>query len=328
MYSISLFELRRRADAADAEAELVYPLRAQDETLFALILGSVVSVVALVVCVDGLVPGHGFISGLLTIAIATIVAGLTLEIVPRMLMQKSRLYVSALFAPYLDRYINFVRPASRWLMQTFAGKFVNDEDRSYSYDELLKILEGYDDEDTSHKEDIVMLKNALTYSEKLVSDVMTPESMIVAIDAKAALNLANLKKLHDSGHSRFPVYDESLDNTVGTLYIRNLIDHGKASKTARDAMEKRVFFVNENQPLDHVLHAFLSTKHHLFMVINQFSEVTGLITIEDILEEVMGREIVDEFDRYDDLRAVALLQAKQKRPKSAIIPPKKVDTKK
>ena len=76
-------------------------------------------------------------------------------------------------------------------------------------------------------------------------------------------------------------------------------------------MKKAVYYVNEEKQLDHALQAFLKTKHHLFIVVNGFEEIVGILTIEDVLEEVLGKEIVDEFDQYEDLRAVAALQAKK-----------------
>jgi CBS domain containing-hemolysin-like protein len=74
-----------------------------------------------------------------------------------------------------------------------------------------------------------------------------------------------------------------------------------------------VFYVHQDKPLDHVLQAFLRTKHHLFLVVNEFEEVTGVISIEDVLETIIGRKIVDEFDQYEDLRAVAKLAAEERR---------------
>ena len=77
-------------------------------------------------------------------------------------------------------------------------------------------------------------------------------------------------------------------------------------------MDDKVYFVNEQQKLDHALTAFIRTKNHLFIVVNEFQETVGIITIEDILEQIIGQEIVDEFDRYDDMREVALLQGNKR----------------
>ena len=75
-------------------------------------------------------------------------------------------------------------------------------------------------------------------------------------------------------------------------------------------MEKKVYYIREDQTLDHALAAFLKTRHHLFVVVNGYRETAGIITLEDVIEALLGRKIVDEFDLHDDLRAVATREAK------------------
>jgi CBS domain containing-hemolysin-like protein len=87
----------------------------------------------------------------------------------------------------------------------------------------------------------------------------------------------------------------------------------KENKKVKDVMRREVYYVHEEQTLDHALKAFIKTKHHLFIVINSFEEFVGIITIEDILEQIIGKKIIDEFDKYDDLREVAALRAKDVR---------------
>jgi magnesium and cobalt transporter len=120
-----------------------------------------------------------------------------------------------------------------------------------------------------------------------------------------------LDELHKTGHSRFPVIDTDIDHIVGVLHIKDLLRVGaKDSETAEQAMEKRVFYINQEQTLDHALAAFIKTRHHLFVVVNGYRETAGVLTLEDVMEALLGREIVDEFDLHDDLRAVAARSAK------------------
>jgi magnesium and cobalt transporter len=120
-----------------------------------------------------------------------------------------------------------------------------------------------------------------------------------------------LDELHKTGHSRFPVIDGDIDHVVGTLHIKELLTLGdKSSKTAAQAMESRVFYINQDQTLDHALAAFIKTRHHLFIVVNGYRETAGILTLEDVMEALLGREIVDEFDVHDDLRIVAARNAK------------------
>src|SRR6185437_14778852 len=146
--------------------------------------------------------------------------------------------------------------------------------------------------------------HALTFSEKSVYDCMVPRREVRTVSSEESISPVVIRELHDSGYSRFPVYGDKLDHFVGTLYLRDLIDL-KASGNVKDVMEHAVYYVHEEYPLEQALHAFLKTKHHLFIVVNKFEEYVGIITIEDIIEQILGCKIVDEFDAYDDLRAVA-----------------------
>jgi len=116
-----------------------------------------------------------------------------------------------------------------------------------------------------------------------------------------------LDDLHKTGHSRLPVIKGDIDHVIGILHLNNLLSLDiKRSTTAEKAMEKKVFYIRQDQTLQHALAAFLRTKHHLFVVVNEFRETVGLLALEDVLEALLGRKIVDEFDEHDNLRQVAL----------------------
>ena len=91
------------------------------------------------------------------------------------------------------------------------------------------------------------------------------------------------------------------------LYVQDLLETSDRArvKTVKAAMDKKVFYIRQDQSLQHALAAFIRVRHHLFIVVNQFRETVGLLTLEDVLEALLGRKINDEFDAYDDLRQVA-----------------------
>lgn len=153
-----------------------------------------------------------------------------------------------------------------------------------------------------------LITNGLQFNEKLVSEVMTPRSVIDSIGKKELLGPLVLDNLHKTGHSRFPVMDGDVDHIVGMLYVQSLLilDGKKQSHTAEKSMEPQVFYIKEDQSLQHALAAFLRTHHHLFIVVNEFQETVGLLSFEDVIEALLGRKVNDEFDTHDDLRAVAL----------------------
>lgn len=324
LLSLSVFELKRKADLGNAEAKLVYPIRAKgNELLVALLVGNVVVNAALTVVLDSVLPGDTVVSGVVTIGIATILITLFGEILPQAFLKKNGLSFGAKLSPYISLYLKLMSPLGRPIGQLLDRTVGKDVPDIYSTDELIKILEEHEQSEDSDIEadEIAIVRNAINFGDKLVRDVMTPKTVVTAIDQDEILSTGVLKELHESGHSRFPVYEENLDSVVGMLYLRDLVDTNKHSKTVKQAMSRNVYFVNDSQALDHALNGFIRTKNHLFIVINEFKEMTGIITIEDIIEEIMGREIVDEFDKFDDMREVASLRAAKTKRSSRIVGP-------
>lgn len=175
--------------------------------------------------------------------------------------------------------------------------------------EFLELQRSLTDSRISGAE-IDMAIHALTFGEQIVSEIMAPRRVVKMVRSDEVVGPILLDELHDSGHSRFPVYGASPDELVGTLYLKDMIDARHGEKVSQ-VMRKEVYYVHEDQTLYQVLHAFITTKHHLFIVVNNFEEFVGIVTIEDVLEQVIGHKIEDEFDKYDDVRAVAKSQARQ-----------------
>lgn len=157
-----------------------------------------------------------------------------------------------------------------------------------------------------------MLVASLRFDGKLVREVMTPKSVVDTVQRSEVLGPLVLDGLHKTGHSRFPVIDGDIDHIVGTLYVHDVLTLDTSRKhTAKveSAMSKRVHYIREDQTLKQALAAFLSTHHHLFVVINEYRETVGIITLEDTLETLLGQKIIDEFDTHDDMRQVAQRKA-------------------
>lgn len=157
-----------------------------------------------------------------------------------------------------------------------------------------------------------LLASALAFPDKIVESIMTPRGVIDFIKDAEFLGPLVLDELHALGHSRLPVIAEDLDHVVGVLHLRDMLSLDvKHSTTAEKAMEKKVFYIRHDDTLEHALSAFLRTRHHLFIVINENRETVGLLTLEDVMETLIGRKIVDEDDIHADLRAVAAQEGKR-----------------
>ena len=222
-------------------------------------------------------------------------------------------YIAKISTPVVELLLRLLQPLFVRLHKLVKqNSHVSIHTGLYQKEDLLDLLKGQKAQldNRMSDEELRIAKGALTYSDKLVRDVMVPKRVVKMVSADDSVGPVLLAELHESGHSRFPVYEGKQDHVVGMLYVRDIIDATKGG-SVKNFMSKKVFYVHEEKPLGHVLDAFLKTKHHLFMVVDNFEEILGIITIEDILEQILGKQILDEFDRYDDLRAVAQLEAEK-----------------
>jgi CBS domain containing-hemolysin-like protein len=172
---------------------------------------------------------------------------------------------------------------------------------------LLKRQAGQADNRLSEDE-LAIVRGALSFSDKAVGQVMTPKAKLKMVAINEPIGPHLMDELHASGLSSFPVVKEvsrsaSLE-VIGTLYLSDLMAHGDSGKV-KDVAKAQVYYVNEAQDLRQALGAFLKTKVYMLIVVNNFEEISGALTIEQLLSQILGKELVSEFDRYDDRVAVA-----------------------
>lgn len=308
LLSLTPSELKRKMQLGDVRAAKIYPLRERgNQLLVTLIIGNV-----LVNSILSVFLGELF-SGLLAVVIATTMITIFGEILPQAVFSRYALAIGSAMSKLVEWLMLALSPIAAPLAKSLDWALGKELPPIFSKEELVKIVEEHSENEDSDVEadELRIVENALSFGDKTIEQVMTPRSVVVAVDESEVIGPKLLDELHKSGHSRFPVYSYDLDHITGTLYLRELINL-KGKKTIKSAADDNVFFVNEKQKLDHVLNAFVKTKHHLYIVVNEFKEMVGIVTIEDVIEEIIGREIVDEFDRYDDMRAVASRKANAK----------------
>lgn len=173
-----------------------------------------------------------------------------------------------------------------------------------SKDELIYIIKNSTGLLTNDEKKF--LSSGIKFSDELVGNIMTPKSMVNAVNIDDLAGPILLDNLHKTGNSRFPVIDGDIDHVVGVLYLRDMafVDI-KQIKTVADLMRTPVYYIKNTQNLGHALAAFLKVHSHMFVVVNEYRETVGVITLEDVIEVMIGRKIVDEFDAHEDLRKVA-----------------------
>ena len=157
-----------------------------------------------------------------------------------------------------------------------------------------------------------VIENILSLDNRTVEDVMTPRTVIFSLSEHLTLEEAN-NKSQGWEHSRFPVYDKGSEDVVGVVLTKELfiaLAKGEKEKRLTDLMHP-VHFVVETARLNNVLMEFMGSRQKLFAVIDEYGGLSGLITLEDILEEILGREIMDESDQVADKRELARQRRKQ-----------------
>ena len=170
----------------------------------------------------------------------------------------------------------------------------NEKEAPVSEEDIVLMLDAGADEGSLDQNDIEYIKNVFKLDGKTAEDVMTPRRSIVFL-SKDATEEEILRSIEQDGFSRIPVYEETTDNVVGILYARDyLLRHTRPGFTLDDALFQPTF-VPENAHLDTVFKDMQKTRNHIVVVVNEYGGTSGIVTMEDILEEIVG-EIWDERD--------------------------------
>lgn len=305
---VPIKELRRRARAGEDVAGLLYQVAAYGASL------KVTLGVVAVLANAGL---FFFIANNSApwVAIGLIMLLLWLFYIwlPMQSVQRWTVKVAAWISPPLARVLHYLHPlVDRVHAFIRRHRPLHVHSGMYEVDDLLELLRAQAQQVDNRISPAALhvAQAALTFADKQIRSIYTPRRVVKSVAADDAIGPVLLSELHESGFSRFPVYEaDQPDNIVGILLLRDLVDARKGGKV-RTYMHKKVCYIHEEQTLEHGLDAIIKTHQQLFVVVNSFEEYIGVVSIEDILEEVIGRSIMDEFDAYEDMRAVAASQAK------------------
>uniref|UniRef100_A0A672Z3M0 Metal transporter n=1 Tax=Sphaeramia orbicularis TaxID=375764 RepID=A0A672Z3M0_9TELE len=291
-------------------ARKIEPIRSKGNYLLcSLLLGNVLVNTTLTILLDDLIG-----SGLGAVVASTIGIVIFGEIVPQALCSRHGLAVGAntilvtKFFMFLTFPLSF--PVSK-LLDFLLGQEIGTVYNREKLVEMLKVTEPYND---LVKEELNMIQGALELRTKTVEDVMTPLANCFMIQADAVLDFNTMSEIMESGYTRIPVYDDERSNIVDILYVKDLAfvdpDDCTTLKTITKFYNHPVHFVFHDTKLDAMLEEFKKGKSHLAIVqkVNNegegdpFYEVLGLVTLEDVIEEIIKSEILDESDLYTDNR--------------------------
>ena len=223
-----------------------------------------------------------------------------MEAVPNILARKNPERILIALLPAFFVYAWFVRPIS-WPLSHLVRAFVSSEkaeDEAATEEEIQAYIEAGEEEGILKGDEGKMVQSIVDFGDKVVREIMTPRPAMVSIRDDATISeLRNL--FSEEKYSRVPVYREHLDQIVGLVYAIDLVTFANANPgDSLNPLIKDVAFVPETKKVSELLREFQRNNQTLTMVVDEYGGISGLTTVEDILEEIVG-EIHDEFDEVD-----------------------------
>ncbi len=254
--------------------------------------------------VGGTADGVALLIVTVLLALFTIIFA---ELVPKTLALSSpERFALALSVPIdflarvLGPLIKVLTGVTRAIGGLFGASVTNEQ--NITAEELRLIVERGGEQGVLEAEEEQMINSIIELGDRRLHEVMIPRIDIIALPASSTLDEA-IDKVVDEGHSRIPVYEESIDEVVGILYAKDLLPILKASGGARPELRELLrtpVFVPESMTIDDLLHEFQRRKVHIAIVLDEYGGTAGLLTIEDLLEEIVG-EIQDEYDTEEPM---------------------------
>lgn len=293
-------------DDSDDANQKAYHLLNNSEQLLATILiaNNLVNVTIVILLTFAINETVIFNSAVLNFLIQTVFLTFLLllcgEIFPKLVAKNRTLKWTKVTAPGLTFLFNFFAPVSKVLMKSsfFVNKVITKKTESISTDELSQALEISDVKEGKDKE---MLEGILTFGETQVADIMISRLDVTSIEYHAKWSEV-INTVVNSGFSRIPVYDTTHDSVKGVLYSKDLLPYiGKRDDSFNwQSLLRSAYYVPETRMIDDLMEDFRKKKIHIAIVIDEYGCTQGIVTLEDILEEIVG-DIDDEYDDEDKL---------------------------
>lgn len=320
LYKISqalpLHELRRQARASgDKRTAALYRLLSFQTSLQIIIwIGGTASFAALVLLSARV---SSWLAAALVLVISLLVLDDRFSVRPGGLVWKAASYAAPAVVPVL----NFLQPVLGRLSSRLAHQRTHS--RIYEREDLLELLDRQKSQIDNRlsTSDLKAARGALTFGDKIVGDITTPRKDVVWVSRNEQIGPKLMDDLHKTGFIRFPVITGSSSLTknstkfqaggppnpevVGTLYLADLLKNLEKPGKVGDTINPGAHFINESHTLEQALDGFLKSGQYLLIVVNNFEEIVGVLTLDETLDQIFGQKIVLEFDHYDDKRAVA-----------------------
>ncbi len=232
----------------------------------------------------------------LSTAVTTIVILIFGEISPKSIAKESPEKFAMFSAPIINAIMIIFTPLTFLFKQwkkVLSHIFKTEEDTGITEEELISIIEEAEEDGNLEKNETELIKSAIEFNELEVGDIFTPRIDITAVKSEATKEEI-LEVFKSSGYSRIPVYTDDLDNIIGIIYYKDFFI--KPFNSIEDIM-KPVIFVTKNRNVNELMNEFQEKKLHLAIVTDEYGSTAGIVTLEDIIEEIVG----DIWDEHDDI---------------------------
>lgn len=203
----------------------------------------------------------------------------------------------SLFSTVFKWFIDVLDWATRLILRLFGLQVVGGHSLIYTVDELKQIITESEEGGVLETPEREMLESVFDFGELMVRQVMVPRTEVVAIDANTRLEgiIATVK---EHSYTKLPVYENDLDQIIGVLHVKDVLqvmDQPDCQETTARELARETLYIPETLPVNDLLHQFRHNRQHIAIVLDEFGGTAGLVTLEDLLEEIVG-EVSDQFD--------------------------------
>jgi gliding motility-associated protein GldE len=304
LFGLSQTDVNEMQESNSSRSKLIVELLAKPKKLLATILitnnAINIGIVLLFSSIGNTIFAEidGTLRFLLEVVVATFLILMFGEILPKIYANRNRVQFSQFIAVPL-KVLNYIfTPLSSPMRSVtlFMEDKLGKKKSNLSINHLSQALELASEGDTT-KEEQKILEGIVTFGNTDTKQVMCPRIDIFALNEKMKFPEV-MEEIKENGYSRIPVFSENMDNVLGVLYVKDLLPYIERKNFNWMSLIREPYFVPENKKLDDLLLEFQDKKNHLAVVVDEYGGTSGIVTLEDIIEEIVG-DISDEFDDED-----------------------------
>jgi len=204
--------------------------------------------------------------------------------------------ISIVMSPFV-RFLTF----STNIVSKIFGVSENEEE-TVTEEEIRMMVDVGEEKGTIDEEEKTMINNVFEFNDKIVSEIMVPRTEIYAVDMNLSISesIEEMTENEEFRYSRIVVYEENIDNIKGIVYLKDILLSGKNKNTKIKNLVKEAYFVPDSKPVNELFEEMRKNRKQIAIAVDEYGGTSGLVTMEDILEEIVG-EIYDEYDEVEDI---------------------------